>query len=311
MRRGLRFGVTLLTALPLAAASAHAQSAQVSVLTQFAPGMNPSAVAATNTGDVVAQVGPYVVSVGPNGQQKTVATISVGPGSATPIGLAYDQFHHLYTAVPRAFGPRGAILKISASGKLLTAVPGSEGMVAPDGFGLDSATGEMYVTDIFGNGIWRFTPGGSAQLWASAATNPLLMLPDGVKVFDNALYVSLEAGRILKMPINSDGSAGIATIWAQVPGAFFDDMVLDDRTGNVYVARIDTNEVLQITPGRAITPIATNADGLLGAFNMSLIHMGEGTVIYVANSGVDFLATGTISSVGPAILEITIPSRSK
>ena len=37
-------------------------------------------------------------------------------------------------------------------------------MVAADGFGLDEATGAMYVTDIFGNGIWRFTPG-----WGAAA----------------------------------------------------------------------------------------------------------------------------------------------
>ncbi len=42
-------------------------------------------------------------------------------------------------------------------------------------------------------------------------------------------------------------------------------MVIDDRTGDVYVTRLDTNELLQITPTGAITPIATNADGLLGA----------------------------------------------
>ena len=81
-------------------------------------------------------------------------------------------------------------------------MPGSEGPVAADGFGLDSATGDMYMTDIFGNGIWRFTPRGSAQLWTSVATNPLLVLPDGVKVFDNAVYDSIEAGKILRIPIN-------------------------------------------------------------------------------------------------------------
>jgi len=141
-------------------------------------------------------------------------------------------------------------------------------MVAPDGFGLDSATGNMYVTDIFGNSIWRFAPGGSAQLWTSVATNPLLVLPDGVKVFNNAVYTSIEGGKILRIPINPDGSAGTATVWAQVPGAFFDDMVLDDRTGDVYVTRLDTNELLQITPGGVVTPIATHADGLLGAASM-------------------------------------------
>ena len=145
-------------------------------------------------------------------------------------------------------------------------MPGSEGMVAPDGFGLDSETGDLYVTDIFGNSIWRISPGGSAQLWTSVATNPLVVLPDGVKVFNNAVYTSIERGKILRIPINPDGSAGTAQVWAQVnvPGVFFDDMVLDDRTGDVYVSRLDTNELLQITPAGVVTPIATHADGLLG-----------------------------------------------
>jgi len=83
-----------------------------------------------------------------------------------------------------------------------------------------------------------------------------------VKVFDGAVYVSIESGKILRIPINADGSAGAAHVWARVPGsAFFDDMVLDDRTGDVYVTRLDTNELLQITPGGAITTIASNADG--------------------------------------------------
>jgi len=49
------------------------------------------------------------------------------------------------------------------------------------------------------------------------------------------------------------------------------------------VTRLDTNELLQITPGGVVKPIATNADGLLGAANMVLIHVGQSTVIYLAN----------------------------
>jgi len=99
----------------------------------------------------------------------------------------------------------------------LTPVPGSDGMVAPDGFGLDSTTGNMYATDIYGHSIWRFTPGGPAQLWLSVYPE----LPDGVKVFNNAVYVSIEDGKILRIPINPDGSAGAPQVWAQVndPGS--------------------------------------------------------------------------------------------
>jgi len=42
-----------------------------------------------------------------------------------------------------------------------------------------------------------------------------------------------------------------------------------------------------------ITPIATDADGLLGAANM-------------ANGAVDLLGTGQTSSIGPAVLKIRI-----
>jgi hypothetical protein len=294
-----------------AAASSTAANVQVSVLTAF-PAGGPAAAAATNDGDVVALAGPQIVGVNPDGKQNPIPLTISGGAFGIPIGIAYDSRHQLYAALPGSFGPQpsGApgVLKISANGKTATPVPGSEGMVAADGFGLDSSTGNLYVTDIYGNAIWRITPDGTAHPWTSIATNPLLLLPDGVKVFDGAVYVSVEGGKILRIPVNADGSAGTAQVWAHVdgPAVFFDDMVLDDRTGDVYVTRLDTNELLQITPQGDITPIATNADGLLGAANMALIHVGQRTVIYLANGAVDFLGTGQTTPLPPSLLKITI-----
>jgi hypothetical protein len=287
------------------------QNVEVSVLTAFPAGGGPSAAAATNSGDVVTLAGPQVVGVNPNGRQNPFPLAISGGAFGFPIGIAYDANHQLFAALPGSFGPNPSgppgVLKISANGESTTPVPGSEGMVAADGFGLDSSTGNLYVTDIFGNGIWRITADGRAHLWTSVATNPLLVLPDGVKVFQNAVYTSIESGKILRIPINPDGSAGTAQVWAQVPGpAFFDDMVLDDRTGDVYVTRLDTNELLPITQAGVITPIATNADGLLGAANMTLIHVGQSTVIYLANGAVDFLGTGQRTFLPPSLLKVTI-----
>jgi hypothetical protein len=290
---------------------AEAQDVRVGVLTTFDFG-SPTAVAATNKGDIVALVGTNIVGINPDGYQRIFATTISGGAFGIPIGIAYDWHHQLYAALPGAFAPPPSgiygILGISPDGAQTTPVLGSEGMVAADGFGLDSETGDMYVTDIFGNAIWRFAPGGSAQLWTSGATNSLLVLPDGIKVFDGAVYTSIEAGKILRIPINPDGSAGMAQVWAEIndPGVFFDDMVIDDRTGDVYVTRLDTNELLQITPDGTVTSIASHADGLLGAANMTLIHVGRTTVIYLANGDIDFLGTGETGGAGPAILEITI-----
>lgn len=293
-------------------AQAAAPGVSVSALTTFPANEAPSSVAATNQGDVTALAGTNIVRVGPQGQQRLLGTYT-GGAFGEAIGIAYGANHQLYAANPESFGPpaEGTILRILPNGTTAT-VPGSNGMVAPDGFGLDSATGYTYATDIYGNAIWRISPSGVAEPWTSVTTNPLLVLPDGVKVFDGAVYTSIESGKVLRIPINPDGSAGTATVWAQVPGpAFFDDMVLDDRTGDVYVSRLDTNELLQITPSGLITPIATHADGLLGAANMALIHIGQSTVIYDANTNDDFLGTGAIGGAGPAILKITIPSPSQ
>jgi hypothetical protein len=282
----------------------------VQLLSAFAEGAGPASAAATNNGDVAVPAARKIVRINPRGKQNVLpVTLPSGAFGIGPIGIAYDLNHALYVALPGALGapPSGTpgVLKISANGKKATPVPGSEGMVAADGMGLDSATGYLYVTDIFGGAIWRVTPGGgSAELWTSNATNPILGGPDGVKVFDGAVYAS-SGDRILRIPLNPDGSAGTATVWAQVTGAFFDDMVIDDRTGDVYVTRLDTDELLQITPGGVVTSIASNADGLLGAANMTLIHVGKRTVIYLANTGAPLFSTNT-TGFGPALLKITI-----
>lgn len=292
-------------------ADASGATVQVSVLTSFPAGSGPAAAAATGYDDVVALAGTRIVAVNPNGKQNPLGVSISGGAFGFPIGIAYDAIGQLYAALPGSFGPSpsgiAGVLKISRNGKTATPVPGSEGMVAADGFGLDSSTGDLYVTDIYGNAIWRIEADGTAHLWTSAATNPLLVLPDGVKIFQSAVYTSIERGAILRIPINPDGSAGSAQVWAEVPGpAFFDDMVLDDHTGDVYVTRLDTNELLRITPAKVITPIATNADGLLGAANMTLIRVGQKTVIYLANGAQDFLGTGQTTFLPPSLLEITI-----
>jgi sugar lactone lactonase YvrE len=68
-------------------------------------------------------------------------------------------------------------------------------MVEPDGFGLDSETGDLYVTDIFGNSIWRISPGGSAQLWTSVATNPCWFSRTAVTLYEIRRLATRSASR--------------------------------------------------------------------------------------------------------------------
>ena len=292
----------LVSVFGVASAQGASPGVQVSVVATFAAGVG--GVAATSTGDVVVTAGPDVVQVGPNGQQKTLTTISGGLFGVA-IGLTYDKFHNLYAALPTG---AGTILRVGQGGRKLTPVAGSEGMFSPDGFGFDSA-GNMYVTDIFATpgALWRFTPSGTAQLWSA---DPLLVLPDGVKVFNHAAYVSVEGGQIVKIPINEDGTAGTGSVWASSPVDLFDDMVIDDRTGDVYVASLNKNRVLKITPQGVVTPVATYQDGLVTPANLALIHVGQSTVIYVGNVFLPGFFPGSDPNenvgAGMALLKITI-----
>ena len=298
--------VALVASLGVASALGAASGVQVTVLSAFPAGQGPSSAAATNTGDVVVPAAAgRVVGVSATGKQTAFAvTLPLGEFGIGAIGMAYDSNHQLYAAVPQGAPGQPGIYKISSNGKQATPVPGSEGMVAADGMGLDASTGYLYTTDIFGGAIWRVTPGGgSAQLWTSNATNPLVVEPDGVKVYGNSVYVS-DSGRILKIPLNPDGSAGTATVWA-TPGGFTDDMVMDPRNGDVYVTRLDNDTLLRITQAGTTTVIASNADGLLGAANMTLVDQDGRTIIYLANGGVAFFSTNT-TGFGPALLKITI-----
>jgi hypothetical protein len=61
------------------------------------------------SGDVVAlaEFGQHnLISVGPNGQQKQKIAATISGGPIGPIGVAYDQFHQLYVALPESFVPR-------------------------------------------------------------------------------------------------------------------------------------------------------------------------------------------------------------
>ena len=293
--------VCLVAATGVASArDAKSPGVQVSVVAKFPTGVG--GVAATTTNDVVVTAGASVVKVGLHGQKRTFTTIPGGLFGGA-IGLTYDRGHRLYAAFPTG---GGSVLRISSNGKGVTPIPGSEGMNSPDGFGFDRA-GRMYVTDVGGNGLWRVGAGGTAELWS---VDPLLVRPHGVKVFKGAAYVSVEGGQILKIPISPDGSPRVASVWASSPGDLFDDIVVDDRTGDVYVASLNKNRVLRITPNGVVSVVATYRDGLVTPANLALIHVDKSTIIYVGNAYKPGFFPGSDPSqkggAGRALLKLTI-----
>jgi len=143
--------------------------------------------------------------------------------------------------------------------------------------------GEMFVSDSIGGGIWKFTPGGQALLWKS---DPLLLgdpefvagLPIGANgmAFQRAagsgeggkgpggpagyVYVlNTSYGRIIRIPIEVDGTAGAAEVWIETQALYGADGMTQDAAGNFYIAINLQDRIVRIGADRNIVTVAEGA----------------------------------------------------
>ncbi len=140
----------------------------------------------------------------------------------------------------------------------------------------------MYVTDMLGGSVYRVVKGGEAELWADGPTLEGLVPPgfgaNGIVVQKKSVLISVSyLPRLVKIPIEGDGSAGLPEIFYAPPsilgqGVFVLDDIVLDVFGNIY-----SGVVFGVTP--VITRFA--ADGTevmpMGAFPASTLTLAFGT----------------------------------
>jgi sugar lactone lactonase YvrE len=266
-------------------------------------------------GVAVAQNGDVYASLSPLGQLVRVTAGSDEPEVVGSLdGLAEGDFGLIGLAV----GPDGAVY-----GGVFSSVPELTGVWRFDVEGGDAervaGTGEigianepafdddgnMYVSDTIAGAVWRVPPGGEAEPWIS---HPLLegtgeegfgfpIGANGVEVHDGTVYVGVtETAQLVSVPINDDGSAGEAEVFAQLPEPI-DGIDIDDE-GNVYSTHPLANLVTVTSPAGEIAVIASVDDGLDGPTSVAL---GPDGTAYVANFSV---ALGTPVGAGPGIVAL-------
>jgi sugar lactone lactonase YvrE len=152
---------------------------------------------------------------------------------------------------------RSGVYKIDAKTREVTAVATrADGwpFCFPDDVDIDKA-GNIYLTDLTYSGIFKITPDGKVTMWSN---DPLLNPIDeidsmGVNVCvldkdEKNIYAATttRVGRIVKIPINEDGSAGKAVLFstAHFP---FDGIEIDDE-GYIYAAEPGANRIIVIPP---------------------------------------------------------------
>ena len=275
----------------------------------FATGNNPVGVAVDPTGDLKVGIlglpipGPRpstpIYTVTPEGETSSFVNLPlatdisacraarpgrdfVSPGvqqEPTPFmtGLAYHRNGDLYVGLPNCDPSTHGIWRVSPSGTAqpFATVPLSQ---LPKGLSFSDGGFPLYVTDLHDftrsreqckaamgtpNActlrIWRIDQNGTVSVWIESTLfygNPdsPLLHPHGVNgiVVDDGgrnVYVTVtDFGRIIRIPINSNGSAGTPQVVFENVDYWGMDGITMGPDGNLYVVIVRTDQLVALHP---------------------------------------------------------------
>jgi sugar lactone lactonase YvrE len=312
-RRGIvsiRLAVLAVVAfmLPVAAAGA-AVDVEVVVDYDALAGELPEGLAVDKRGDVFVSISPLgqIRKIARDGSESMLAAV-VPPGSGNgPLGLAVDAPGNVYAAVATFDPATSGVYKIARDGTFAR-LPGTEEIEFPNGVTLDKE-GNVYVTDTTLGAVWRVpAAGGLAELWFRS---PLLegdgrigfgvpLGANGIAFRHNEIVVgNTELERLVRIPIEPDGSSGSASVFVEDPDLFAVDGLAFDVHGNLWAAVIAQSTIVRVSPSGDIDTIATAEEhGLDWA---SSIAFGKNGDLWAVN-----FAIGPPGGPGPGLLRLAV-----
>jgi len=268
-------------------ASGSAASPEIGVVRDFGSNLTPNCphpegIAVDARGNV------YASSFTPTGTicvlDSTGALTDVISIGSPLIGMLCEESQGLYVI---DFGHASLLLVDPATHASRTIASGPLG--GPNALAQDRHK-NLYVSDSFGGRIWKIAPGGTTTVWKQDARLTTAGFPpfgaNGV-AFDRSeanLYVANTGDdRVLRIPVNPDGSAGAVSVFATgIDGA---DGIAFDVRGNLYVCANQADEIAVISPAgsRIATYRGTGAAAL--HFPASLVFKGRD--LFVTNLAFD------------------------
>lgn len=308
MRNRLALLAVAVFALPVAMAGA---AIDVDVVIDYgAPGEQPEGVAVDKRGDVFVTFPALgeVRKVDPSGSESLYATLPASAGFG-PFGLRADASGTLYVAVSTFDPATRGVYRVTRDGDVAR-LPGTGSIVFPNDVTFDTR-GNLYVADTVLGAVWRVPArGGSADLWFQSALLEgsgafefgFPLGANGIVYRQGKLFVAnTEGGSIVRIPINPDGTPGMATVFSNDPAIFAIDGIALDVHGNVWAAVIGQSTIVKLSPSGAVTTFATAADGLDWA---SSIAFGKNGDLWAVN-----FAIGPPGGPGPALLRFAVDVR--
>lgn len=251
----------------------------------------------------------------------TTAGYANGTGSAAsfrqPSGITRDASGNLYVAdyanhVIRKIAPGGVVTTLAGTGSPghVDGMAGSAKFATPVGIAV-AASGNIYVTEFYGNDIRMITPGGIVTTLAGSATAGSA---DGIGAsasFNNPLGIAVDANENVYVADYSNNMirkitpAGVVTTLAGTTTAGCDNGAAALATfngpsgialspsGTLYVTEWFNSDIRQISAAGVVTTLAGSGatgsdDGVGTAATFALpvgIAIGTNGVLYVADDG--------------------------
>jgi hypothetical protein len=157
------------------------------------------------------------------------------------------------------------------------------------------ASGNLYVTDPAAHVIYKADLAGNYQIWNS---DPLLKpraAPsfhptqtagcNGIALRQGAIYtIATQAGRVVRIPINSNGTAGVAEVFVESEALVGGDGIVMDANGDLYVACGSQNRIVVVKPDGAISTVATGGELSLPTA-VAIGPVGAERALFVCNNG--------------------------
>jgi sugar lactone lactonase YvrE len=208
-----------------------------------------------------------------------------------PLGLATDAAGNVYVCVSTLDQATRGVYVISPDGTS-TRLPGTEGMLFPNGVALDT-DGTVYATDSIGGSVWKIPAGGTGAVWLQ---DPLLagtgdfglgfpLGANGIGIRHDHVFVSnTEGARLVKIPVRDNGAAGTPKVLAEGPELSGSDGVVMSAKGNAFVAVNPANTLVRVARNGSMRTFATAADGLENPASLAFGTVeGDRRTLYITN----------------------------
>jgi hypothetical protein len=274
--------------------SASVQSSRMLVLFDITKGQLPENMVAAPHGalDVALNGAGEIAQVASNGTFKVLGMLPAPAdgGVNTPLlkmafmaGMARAANGTIYTLYSTGTAGQSGVYRLEPGGipQLIVSLPADS---LANELALDAATHELYISDSALGVVWRAPEaGGTAEIWASGP--PLapteFLGANGLKLHDHAIWVSnTDAGTIVRIPIESDGSAGPISTFA-TGLATIDDFNFVGSGDEIVAALNRDNQVALVAPNGSHSILLDASDGLEGPTSIVV----RSHTIYVASGG--------------------------